>query len=566
MTDWIKSVRISQNLSEKMRSAKVEFDRSLITEGEEFFEDISITIPDYNATQRYVLSGIYSSSLATYKANGELESVTAYDRAWYLTMQYLKGSQMSLLTSAHQLAQKKYYQEFVKNPGEWPIIKVGDIVVGETSDAMGLVYEVNYAGQDWFKMDNISGTGYQDEENLLVNGVNIAHSIAYGVSMDITGAITPKTPEDFITEMLLRTGIDPYKINSTSGIWGGTKPEIDFLFPQKTTKRSGADKICKYLEFILLIKSTSSGSRGYFVANDDIDDPTDGLDLPAPVTIYAGAGTPTTITSDITDVAVTIPVAELSVFPAAPYSAKIGGSERILYLAKSAASGPGNLTSVSRGWGGTEKSAWGSGEAIVRDRDLYLVSPVTQESRGEERYNSVTVKCQSLSGQWFTSVKETAAVMAETEDPIEYYEINTEIASQEEADDRCEDLFAYYSAQINTWRATFRLRSDFELLQKLTFSGYGPQIPDDTYRIIGIDCDYSNGGVRNQVVCTLVADDQFESYLNLSRVFTDTISETQAVIQDALDRLGEEAGVVTAISGSTVTVLTESGRTVITRK
>ena len=86
----------------------------------------------------------------------------------------------------------------------------------------------------------------------------------------------------------------------------------------------------------------------------------------------------TTLTGDITDSATTIPVAELSVFPAAPNIAVIGtgeDAETILYAGKSAVSGAGNLTTVTREFDkqtvGTtttgEKLSWVTGDVIGRN-------------------------------------------------------------------------------------------------------------------------------------------------------------------------------------------------------
>ena len=81
----------------------------------------------------------------------------------------------------------------------------------------------------------------------------------------------------------------------------------------------------------------------------------------------------TIISSDITDSAVTIPVIQLGVFPDAPNLATIGSgetAETIHYAAKSAASGSGNLTGVTREYdkSGTygAKSSWNAGDSIRR--------------------------------------------------------------------------------------------------------------------------------------------------------------------------------------------------------
>ena len=80
----------------------------------------------------------------------------------------------------------------------------------------------------------------------------------------------------------------------------------------------------------------------------------------------------TLLSSGITDVATTIPVFELGVFPAAPNIAVIGtgsDAETVLITAKSAATGAGTLT-VTREWNKTgtvgAKKAWLAGTVISR--------------------------------------------------------------------------------------------------------------------------------------------------------------------------------------------------------
>ena len=94
------------------------------------------------------------------------------------------------------------------------------------------------------------------------------------------------------------------------------------------------------------------------------------------------------------------------------------------------------------------------------------------------------------------------------------------------------------------------------------FSGSVAGIPDGTYRIVGIEYKYADGGVTNEVVCTLILDTQFKFYLNLNRIFTDTISEVQAVVQDQIKNLGSvEVGKAVTVAGGVVSVTTENGNT-----
>ena len=98
----------------------------------------------------------------------------------------------------------------------------------------------------------------------------------------------------------------------------------------------------------------------------------------------------TVLTSSITSEDTTIPVGQLSVFPAAPNQATIRSAtdpsidpETILYTGKSAASGVGNLTGVTRqfdnnGTYGLTK-AWESGDYISRNFTYYDFTSILSE-------------------------------------------------------------------------------------------------------------------------------------------------------------------------------------------
>jgi len=66
------------------------------------------------------------------------------------------------------------------------------------------------------------------------------------------------------------------------------------------------------------------------------------------------------------------------------------------------------------------------------------------------------------------------------------------------------------------------------------------------------------------VTCTIIPDDQFKYYLNLNRVFTDSITEIQNIVRNEMDKLGiDELATVKTVDPTTgtMTVETESGET-----
>jgi hypothetical protein len=113
----------------------------------------------------------------------------------------------------------------------------------------------------------------------------------------------------------------------------------------------------------------------------------------------------------------------------------------------------------------------------------------------------------------------------------------------------------YYQKQVCTWTATFTMRSDFVLLQKLIISGYGDSaLPDGDYRIIDIQYDYRKSGTENTVTVKIINDDDFRAYLNLKRVYMNSVLEIQNIAKDIIDK---------SVVNQTGTVITTSGKSVI---
>jgi len=104
-------------------------------------------------------------------------------------------------------------------------------------------------------------------------------------TMDLQGDYS--SWDEWITHLLEGTKILPHRINPCSA------EDTEFSFTPKTTKIEAARKIAKYTDFIFYVYWINKGTddkpqlrpAAYFVHIDDIDDPTIGLDLPAPYTV-----------------------------------------------------------------------------------------------------------------------------------------------------------------------------------------------------------------------------------------------------------------------------------------
>ena len=169
--------------------------------------------------------------------------------------------------------------------------------------------------------------------------------------------------------------------------------------------------------------------------------------------------------------------------------------------------------------------------------------------------------CRQQDGQNIGEV--TAGAPLPEAIPIEFYVESKDLFTQADVDDAAAALYTYFNEQVTTYHATFVGRSDLELLQKLVFSGYyiasfGWMIPDETYRIVGIEYVYE----RYKSLCnvTLVPDSKFSSQLRLKRIMASSTLTIQALIRDALRKEpGMEVGEIRALGGDVVTVETERG-------
>jgi hypothetical protein len=515
-------------------------------------------------------------------------------------MQYLSTDDMAILTSAHQITQKKYYQGFVQVFPPVPYVStakatfaVGDIVAGATSGAAGMITEVQYYPPLHFHTNSISNTVYTPGENLKVDGV--IYGTAYGSTLDETGVVTPIRPEAWILRLLggnywaVTTGIEPYRISSTVGYYGTgmTKPEIDFIFDEKTTKIQAIQKVCDYLEYVFFIKPriigtftpsviNASKQSAYFVKESDIDSTTIGLDLPYPYiysqnfTLLTPASATLIRIGDVVKGATSGAAGIVYEVSYIDYHFKVQSATNTPYQTGENLQ-VDDVTLVTANGNSTDQTTSPPAPWTITKPDRYLVSPVVQISKGEEKYNRITVRCQSFAGVWYQAIRQTTGVSNYDELPIEYYEVNPDLTTQTEANARADDLYLYYATQINSWRATFNLRSDFRLLQQLLIMGYTEStdgIADGTYRIVGIEYNYADGGVINQTVCTLILDSQFKAYLNLNRVFTDGIKEAQIIARDEIRKAGTgDTGTVAAVDAVTgeVIVTTDGGATKVVK-
>ena len=527
----IKGGTVKRSFAEKMFTAQLEFaeNASYSPISLNPWQKVTFYQPDYLGNFHPVFVGVFPSSRQTITAasmpsyRAETELLIAYDYAWYLSAQYLSSwidsdglphNEIVLPTPTDQL---KQYIHNLTFDTVTHAFKVGDWVYGAASGDYGLVIEINAGGlSNHIRMMYLGPAAgashyFQNDEQLKVGTTTYAY--ADGTSTDETGTIIPLYPEDYIKELLgggsasaytlgdnwrYTSGIYPYRMNNITAAWT-LMPAIEFDFTTTTTKTQAIEKICKYCKSIFYVKWRSDvpGFSGtympcaYLVKQSEIDDGGTGLDLPA-----------------------------------AAYCSYGGG-------------------------------------VSASDLARFMKGTFTADFKGEDQYNWVSVRCQDIYGKWLEShIIPGLTCGSSVYDPVQnpsgteikriYYEENSELATQSDLNDYAEDVYAYYHYQINTWKATFYKRPDLELLQTVIVSGFGPSvISNGTYRIIDIQYDYADAGAKNEVTVTLILDSQFVAYLNLKRVFYNSVYEIENVVNNILGTKNSPLfGVITAGSST----------------
>lgn len=187
----------------------------------------------------------------------------------------------------------------------------------------------------------------------------------------------------------------------------------------------------------------------------------------------------------------------------------------------------------------------------------------------EKTYNRIIVRGRDpTTNIYLTSIAESQNLIDELELAREYYEESLNYTTQAICDARSAFLLAGLAGEMYTIRAAFKLRHDFRLWQKIRFVGDGfPARVANTgwLRIVNIQhrCQEANEVVT--IECTM--DQDISLISELADVFdSNTVSETVSIVDSALSNQVEiQAGTITAIDGTTATVVLENGNTIQAR-
>ena len=194
---------------------------------------------------------------------------------------------------------------------------------------------------------------------------------------------------------------------------------------------------------------------------------------------------------------------------------------------------------------------------ITGPNDPFLAAPFELEQNGDNQVDRIKLMCQDPYGNWLVSAKGTNYANA-GEGPIRtFYDEPQDICTQTDLDALCSDLYDLLTPRGMVWHATLIERSDLEIYQLLTISGYGSKIPDGTYRIINISCE--RGCAKNLTHVTFMLATAFSTLRKYGMTYMDSISEIQRIIKHWNDQKPQtELATCTATDGFTVTYETEA--------
>jgi len=483
------SASVSRSLTDKMYTATFQFDKNSIAAiPSHYFTHTVFKIPDYTGTSNVVFCGFFLSSRSQYRPADFKDTFSAVDYGFYLSKQYLSDDLLALRTPTFQTNYQKYRLNYDYCTDPFLNFNPGDMVIGGTSGDTAKVFENHFGGGP--------GRGYMILVDVVGHGNLTQPFFEDDEDLNVNG-ITIGVADGW-TMNVTGTPVVIYPDTWIRNVLGGDNwPKITGIESYRIRSVSGWGGALPAVEFIFQETQTKLS------AIEELAEYCSFIFMVKWRSLGGGLYRPA---------AYFIPEAD------------IDGSEGL------------DLPSTFY---------------FVASTDGTIID-ISLDRKGEERYNRVTIRCQGLTTNvWYTSVKQTDGCATGEDKPIEYYEINKDIATQADCDTRATDVYNYYSSNVETWTVNLKARSDLQLLQKLNFGGYSTsyQLPDGNYRIVSIQHNYSPKG-SNLTTIQIVNNTNFTAHLKLNRVFTGSISAMRAVVKNVLDIESKNmSGTVLAING-----------------
>lgn len=193
----------------------------------------------------------------------------------------------------------------------------------------------------------------------------------------------------------------------------------------------------------------------------------------------------------------------------------------------------------------------GSSDNDLDDTSISLVAS------GEDRIQKVHVWSETLWGDRIDAYYPSTYFSILGKD---YSKRHAEITTQSDLEDLAEDVYNAKSTLSKMWTATLIQRPDVEKYQKLTLSGYGPQVPDGTYRIIHVR--YTDGLTENKTQIWFINNDAFLSQMRLGWTYQDSIQQTVDLVNylNSQENKNEKVQFVNQNTDGSWNVITADGK------
>jgi len=430
---------------------------------------VVIQIPDASGNLHTVFVGQCRSSDGTFGLSDDKIEMTAYDYTQFLTGQPLNDSDLSLLPVLQQQADTNTGRSLnYRNASH--AFAIGQQVVGNTSHAVGRIVEIQ-TGTSLLTLYPAIGT-FIDSELLYVGDTQYAY--ADGASVDVPYSTHFGTiyPEDWVTSLLGpasgvgATGINAFRIVATDHT-DATSTTAPLYDTDPVTSKT-----------IAAIAKTFTSNQNKWTALKDFS-------------LY------------MRRLAVVKPGLVSSVWCACMYWCRMSQIDDATY-------GLGLPTAATITYPCTDMV--GNSISLVQT--------------GDDQVERVHLRATSLVNSY--PLDSTLPATAPTGPYHEYTETVTNINTQKDLDDLCLDYYNAKSSRAKVWTCTFIQRPDLQKYQLLYLSGYGPRVPDGTYRIIRVTHTY--GLAVNKTQVQFILNSAFAAKQRLGWTCQDTITQIETIV------------------------------------
>ena len=429
---------------------------------------VVIQIPDASGTLHTVFVGQCRDSDGTFGLSDERIEMTAYDYAQFLTGQPLNDSDLSLLPVSMQTAAANTGRSLnYRNASH--AFAIGQCVVGRTSLAQGVIVDIQ-TSTSLLTLYPASGE-FVDSELLYVGDTQYAYADGHSVDVPYSTHFGTVYPETWVASVfgpasgVGATGIAAYRIVATdhTGATSTTNPLYD-------TDPVTGKTIAAIPKIFTSEQSKCSALKDFSLYMRRITDV-----KPALVSgVWIAAGYWVRMSQiDTTNYGLDLPTAATITYPCTDMV--------------------------------------GNSIALVQT--------------GSDQVERVHLRATSLVNSY--PLDSILPATAPTGPYHEYTETVTNINTQKDLDDLCLDYYNAKSSRAKVWTCTFIQRPDLQKYQLLYLSGYGPRVPDGTYRIIRVTHTY--GLAVNKTQVQFILDSAFAAKQRLGWTYQDTITEIEVI-------------------------------------